>query len=796
MKTIYLLTFNNYYNRIIKGFDTLQEYIDDAASSQVFTGVNYKPNDGVITTFTFNMEVDVADYILVCNEYNEIISRWFIIESRRNAQGQWLLDVRRDVVYDYKNIILEAPCFIEKATLPASSPLIFNQEDFAANQIKTSETLLKDFTDCAWLVGYLNPAQSITNINVKTDNSIETEYIGDLETWTFYPYSSVGNHAATTYKNNYQDDLAVQFYVYYSGASQVKVIFRIVCYIKQGTYEIQSLSKSELLGKYKSKAFACPYSDFRDRMVLAAERVLKNLNVAQVNAETLPNVGDITRFQGQKLETENNIIYNTTLRNEKNQKINETEFVTNGAVYLTVSNAATAVLGSQGRLNPVYYTGTVDCYSLALTPETALTATFSLDASKNYTNDVYRIICIPFPDEGKEFRVTGATDENGEDLGPILINRQTAHSVAKAIMRAGGGSGASTLVYDFQLLPYCPIAYSRSWERVANEPYYIRLEGDNPENGHYTPIDNKCVIFEVAEPSFTFNIYQSIEVKDPKVENQLDSYRLCSPNYAAIFEFNAAKNGGVQYFNVDCTYKPYTPYIHVNPNFGGLYGQDFNDPRGLICSGDFSLSSLSDAFVNYELQNKNYQEIFDRGIQNMETVNKYTRKQERWQAATGTIQGAASGAMTGALASGGNPLGTLAGGIIGGGVALAGGLADLSINESLRTEALDYTKDMYGFNLENIKALPATLTKVSAFNVNNKIYPVLEYYTCTEVEREAFKNKIKYNGMTVGVIDTISNYLQVEPTYIKGSIIRLEGLEHDFHMAKVISDEIYKGVFI
>lgn len=793
-KSIYLLTFNNYYNRIVKGFDTLEEYLIAAPNYQVFPGVNYKPNDGVITTFTFNTEVDTADYILVCDEYNDIISRWFIIESVRNAKGQYLLDVYRDVIYDYKNIILDAPCFIEKATLPATSKLIFNQEDFAANQIKTSETLLKDFTNCAWLVGYLSPTASIENINVQINKSKETIYIGDLEDWEFYPYSAVDLHAAMPYNNNLQDDLCVYFSVYDSRKTYPRSIFKVYCYLKQGTFEVQATSNSIELNELKPVSFQCPHDNIVDRVNEMAKQVVNALNPTLVSSQILTNVGNITKYNGQKLETEDNKIYTASLINEKSIELTDT-FADGGNIDLVVFNIASAVLGTQGRHNPVKYKATATRYSLILAQEAELSATFNLDISKNYTNDIYRVICIPYPDENKEFRVVGAVNDKEEDIGPILINRETALAVAKAIMRAGGGSGSSTLVYDFQLLPYCPIANSKDWEKIEGEDYYIRLDGDTQEYGHYTLVGgNKCVVFEVAETAFSFNINHTIEVKNPKVENQLDMYRLCSPNYAAMFEFNAAKNGGVNYFNVDCNYKPYTPYIHINPNFGGLYGRDFNDPRGLILNGDFSLSSLSDAFINYELQNKNYQNMFDRQIKNMETVNKYSRKGEVAQAITGTISGVASGAMAGGMVGGG--WGAAAGAVIGGGAALTGGILDVKYAEALRSEALDYTKDMYGFNLENIKAMPSTLTKVSAFNLNNKIYPVLEYYTCTEEERKAFENKIKYNGMTVGVIDTIGNYLQVEPTYIKGRIIRLENLDNDFHVAKVISEELYKGVFI
>ena len=114
-------------------------------------------------------------------------------------------------------------------------------------------------------------------------------------------------------------------------------------------------------------------------------------------------------------------------------------------------------------------------------------------------------------------------------------------------------------------------------------------------------------------------------VENYKIENECDMYRLCSPNYTGVFEFNLAKNGGLDYIEVDCTYKPYNPYIKLNPNFKRLYGNDFNDQRGLICGGDFSLPQLSNSWANFQLNNKNYQLTFDREIQSMEISNRYQR---------------------------------------------------------------------------------------------------------------------------------------------------------------------------
>ena len=81
-----------------------------------------------------------------------------------------------------------------------------------------------------------------------------------------------------------------------------------------------------------------------------------------------------------------------------------------------------------------------------------------------------------------------------------------------------------------------------------------------------------------------------------KLANECDLLRLVSQNYSAIFEFSSAKSGGVDGFLADCTYKHWSPYIHILPKLKGLYGDNFvsiDDARGLICGGDMSLPQLS-----------------------------------------------------------------------------------------------------------------------------------------------------------------------------------------------------------
>lgn len=306
------------------------------------------------------------------------------------------------------------------------------------------------------------------------------------------------------------------------------------------------------------------------------------------------------------------------------------------------------------------------------------------------------------------------------------------------------------------------------------------------------------IVIWLESSNFTKYIGPTITVPNNniefKVQNECDMYRLTSPNYNTSFEFSATKNNGVNSFRVDLAYKPITPYIHIAPLFSGLYGNITDDARGLICGGDFSLAQILDKWLEYQRNNKNFQDIFDRQIENLEVNNSVARRLEKVNVGAGAVSATVQGGMAGGMMGGG--FGAAAGAIAGGASSIVGGMADIRLNEKLRAEAIDYTKDQFGYQLGNIQAMPTGLTKISSFNPNNKIFPVLEYYTCTDVEKQALKNKIKYNGMTIMRIGTIQEFLQDSESYIKGKIIRIENLGENYAIANAIANEINQGVFI
>lgn len=194
-----LFGYNNYYNRLLKVEDDISSYIDKAADFYITgSNVNFNPNDGVNTEHIIGQGdfSGEGDYLVVTNEYNEIVSRWFILESQRTRAGQYKLILHRDVIADYYNLITQSPCFIEKAMLSYDSPYLFNKEDMTFNQIKSKETLLKDGSGCAWLVGYYDPAAENLRGSAKNNSNdkISVVHVGaSVSDWWCYQYSNLAD---------------------------------------------------------------------------------------------------------------------------------------------------------------------------------------------------------------------------------------------------------------------------------------------------------------------------------------------------------------------------------------------------------------------------------------------------------------------------------------------------------------------------------------------------------------------------------------------------------------------------
>lgn len=158
MATLYLLQYKNYYNRQATS-TTLADYKTHVVAAVNNTNFNY--GDGVITSHTVNVGDTISfDYAVVTDinpaSYQEVIkSRWYVTDRKSSRRGQCVITLRRDVVVDFDKELREANVYVSRGWVDGGNPLVFNSEGNSYNQIKTSEVLLKDKSNTAWIVAYL-----------------------------------------------------------------------------------------------------------------------------------------------------------------------------------------------------------------------------------------------------------------------------------------------------------------------------------------------------------------------------------------------------------------------------------------------------------------------------------------------------------------------------------------------------------------------------------------------------------------------------------------------------------------
>lgn len=779
MNLIYLKKFNNYYNRRVKFYENLQDYLDNSEDYFYNAAVDFNPNDGVSTVKTMNLDNPsfLYDYLLVQDELSKsIISRWFVMEAKRERNGQYTIILRRDVIADNFNSIIKSPVFIHKAKLQADNPLIYNKENMLVNQIKKSETLLKDETDSAWIVGYLAP--NAISEDGQTFSSIEQarEFI-TLEAIPLQ-FNDVNDPTAGATGNVLGDVFFEAIASPYGTSSNLQFKKVIASYANGLIYghdvaDCPGMNKVVYNQCNNLDAVAQAWSDSFNFSLTGIDKAISN-HMDGINRPMMSNEMylDITQLNRPIYSTKYNKYYKinilTNVQQYQSDPLDGANFYEYdsalSALYKTVVNKSKTYLendklmwyNDNGNYFISYFYRKLTISILEVDAPDDILQTTILPNHKTTVDSPYDIFCLKFSD----------------------INLNLATSIQRIL--------TSQKLYDIQILPYCPKREIINNIEFGDEGVDYNRITKNGETVDY--------IYWCQNSSFSFTLPYNYEVNlnnpiEVKVVNECDFHRIVSPNYNGAYEFNVAKNKGLTGFNVACTYKPYTPFIYVAPIFGGLYGSDYYDGRGLICQGNFSITQLSDAWQNYEIQNKNYMNIFNTQIKTMDANRNLMLGSE---IAVSSLQAISSAIGTGMSS------GSAGKGLVVGGLSAIGGAIDIAIGQSMFQNNRQQSIDLFRMNLQNIKARPDTLTNVSAYNIINKYFPFLEYYSCTDEEKEALRNKIKYEGMTVNAIGTIEDYLSSsdEYNYFKGSTIILEDVADDYHTTDAITVELEKGVYL
>ena len=533
---VFLRGFNNYFNRVIKRYETVSEYIDNSSEHYIRTNRNFNPNDGITTEHIENgQEVTIShsDYLLVLNEYDEIISRWFITECVRTRNQQYSFSLKRDVVAEHYDEIINSPCYVEKGTLNEDDPLIFNGEGMSFNQIKKDEILLQDQSGVPWIVGYISRDYlSATGDEAKKIsgryNVIQAAAIDSSELpWDFTPTAQIvgqttgyrmkldsGSYkvvvstvwAGVTYTNTYpfveQTTLKFNSVGQYTGADNVNnhpnaggsggivryestdVNFDFIArtglitsknistFIEGRTLGIGSVPQSILAEQRDPRATAAELLTYNNKIVKDGQRYYR-LRVEQVEEPTY-----------DYLSTDYPIL-----------KTNLDEFIAEW----NLKNSGTQL---QAAAKPVTLSAVFD--GVRITPEVItqeeLEVYIPKQADRIHLNDApYDMFCIPYGD----IHLKQANIDCNKD-GSLAIAFYAAAEL-----------GAS-VVYDLQLLPYCPVPDYIIGGKLLDESF--GQEGYEYNYIKDTQGNKKSIMLWCTNSSGTFNIDKKIEIDRPNRE--------------------------------------------------------------------------------------------------------------------------------------------------------------------------------------------------------------------------------------------------------------------------------------
>lgn len=808
---IHILKYNTYFDRVYKKEENIAAYdqylLYDKTNNPGIFNVDFKPNDGVAANQIINWNGDEPNYIVVTDyiDTENIVSRWFVMECTRIRGGQYQLSLRRDVVVDNIDAITASTAYINKAIVPDENVLIYNQEEITTNQIKSDEIPLIDDTGSAWIVGYVsrnyNYDNQSTDSNVKKNKMtleggeiIPDITVNQLSNWQYYQYIANYCYYRSRYDLDFQINVSGTQTMYRNDApdNTLKKITSLVNYRTDQAYYFndwisgKTVEIRNTLNQYES--LYNPHSPNYDLGIqilrLKGKIIRTGTSEATYKYYKISIDEDYTQTSEVNITTDKSGEYVFTYLNNLFNTCPFRVYTYTGHPFYRFSFQYNTVKIKLTEISSANYILYFPYSDISSRPD----GDTSSPIREHLKDAPYDMFVIPYTDN----ITIKFSDSN---LTTILPNKGLSLEFAQLL-----ATKMSDGLYDLQLLPYCPFSGYEVAGNIVTVPYLNkRITYIEDDDGKV-----KTALIWCSYSSGTKNIIldKSLTFDNKKMENQCSFYRLVSPNYNGQFEFNLARNNvnPLQTFNVDYTYMPYHPYIHINPVFGGLYGEDYDDSRGLICGGDFSVARTSSAWETYQLQNKNFLNIFDRQTQNLETNHKYDLGAGITQAVLGSLQGAASGMAMGSLAG---PGGAAIGGIVGGVTSLAGGIADVGISEAKYGESMKYRKDIFDMKLDNIRALPNSIAKSTAHTYNNKIFPILEFYTCTDTEKQVVANLIANSSMKVGSIDTVSTYIGNTWSYgdihsrgfLSCQIIKLGNLSLDTHMQYAIFDEMEKGIY-
>ena len=835
MSRIYLCeNFNNLSNKMCIVYDRIELYPQPVFEATV----NFRPGDGVSTTLVLMYKDNVLappvnlepDYAIVCADSGGgIESRWFVTESVRLSDSKFSLQLQRDVAADYKSNIMNSVAFVKRGWVDKSNPLIFNSENGSYSQILRERIDLKDKSGKGCYVAFLAP-------NFIKENTSNLEI--DL-TATNTPVDTIFAQPADTHAGNYKycygadpsapDPISVFFRTYnywgfpntpsdahsyitftvgpgwsnmpsdtYPGAKYEYVIN------EDGTWSVRQITGAQsiiypdfLISTQNAQGEFLAYfseADLRRLGDVIARQVViymwGSLYLDKYLFETGGGIyGDVEamEFMAPRIGMRAKVAGATEKYYVMDQQITSSlqtfEEVMSGDVrqkfvnlfLSTVVNSSVSTQCPADKRSTLHYSYKYGSFHW----REAITSNLQIPATGALVQDApYYMLCIP--EASTKLKVGNQTWTQQVDAYQIYNQLQVKFGA---------------FVYDVQYVPYTPYAIDITTDGTvvlpdSSQVGLAKTTAGAIEAGVY--FCNKDRFWFTVEPKLP-DTYDALSAIKTKVSSETNFARLCSMDGSAILTVNLAKNNGLAPLRMSVRYAPYQSYISIQPQWSVYYGADIGlkDTRGLNITTSNSVSRVSNQWQDYVLNNANYQSIFDRQIQSMDTQFDI----QTGAAVRGMIFDGV-GTIISAATSGNGKAAAL--------TATSGAL-DLVQQGLALKDSFDSYKDKRSLNVDmfnlqngNIKARADTLSKVNAMSPIYNTWPYIEIYETTPEEKAALTTYINEFSMNIGALTSqLSAYVTPNPNarkYIQADIVRLNG-KFDAHMADTIKSVISNGIY-
>lgn len=791
--TFYFLNYYSYESRKHNRYGTeLSQYLAADDNPIIYEDlININWGDGVTAYIPcINLPNDDMlglgkNYLVVVKDNGTIHSRWYVMESGYTMRGQYQITLRRDLIADHLDKVVSTKCMINRGWLLTGDKRLYKPEGFSFNQVKTAQISLgnsgADTIDTPQaVVAYLAKNRQQPIELQLTPSKFPVSYSANtLQDWSGYIYVTQQQKQYTAFRYNatvikYGASAFDKFF-WGSTAGPVKDIFGPSAGQYWSTTKpidatelMKDLGGDEFISSLDSIAFAAypggTNLDSYDNKYFY-EQATGKYYLIHVNRQ-------------QKILEEN---YETVNIGSLYTKC-YTAF--NNVSYLSPRNTS-STSGDWFQVKKYYTYETLELELVGASSDTSkVTIPINMCPTSNTSYDIITIPC------GKWTYMQNPTSF------PMVNSTAIAQELAAQL-----GKQDSSLVYDVQLMPYMP---QGSYTFVGGQFLFTQFPNTETTTYNVNIEDSTGLLrtfisaVQTADSSFqVFPLGATVKApSDPvdfKVARETTLYRLCSPTYDSLYDFNPYDNNGLAEMRAYMTLKPYNPYLLIQPVFNesGLYGGNYEDNRGLICS-NFSMTRTSDRFLQYELNNANYKQIFSRNIESLNKQKGWAEREAKWSGGAATMSGIATGAMGGAKFG---PAGAAIGGVAGGIVAGIGANVDRGLTRDRANEQIALQSDMHYLNIGNIQALPDALTKVGAFTIRTAKQPFLEVYRATTEEQEALKKYITEQGMTYGDIDVMQTAIDNTPTggYVSGYAIYMDA-DFDAHEFSALNEELQIGV--